>query len=60
MKRVLLLSLFVGLFVGLQAQTTRYVNLDGICGGNTPCYTTIQQAIDNTVDGDKILVSPGT
>jgi hypothetical protein len=60
MKRLLLLPLFVGLFVGLRAETTRYVHFDGICGGNSPCYTTIQQAIDNAVDGDKILVSPGT
>ena len=27
------------------AQTTRYVNPDGICGGNTPCYTTITAAV---------------
>ena len=31
----------------------------GICGGRTPCYTTIQAALDAAVDGDTILVRYG-
>jgi len=38
----------------------RYVDDDGGCGGNTPCYTTIQLAV-NACDGggDTITVYPG-
>jgi parallel beta-helix repeat protein len=39
---------------------TRYVNPDGLCGGNSPCYTTIQAAIDNSVDLDTISVADGS
>jgi hypothetical protein len=42
------------------AQTTRYVDLAGQCGGNTPCYTTIQAAINASANGDTIEVSEGT
>lgn len=42
------------------SQTTRYVNPDGNCGGSTPCYTTIQAAINASVDGDIIMISAGT
>ncbi len=41
------------------AQTTRYVNPDGTCGGNTPCYTTIQAAINAASSGDIIEVAAG-
>jgi len=44
----------------VMAQTTRYVNPDGICGGNTPCYTTIQAAVDAAGSGDTIIVAAGT
>ncbi|MFM8236796.1 MAG: nitrous oxide reductase family maturation protein NosD [Actinomycetota bacterium] len=40
--------------------TTRYVALDGICGGRTPCYPTIQGAIDASTAGDMVKVAPGT
>jgi Right handed beta helix region len=43
---------------GVQA-ATRYVNPDGVCGGNSPCYTTIQAAINAAVAGDTIEVSDG-
>src|ERR1700693_6203307 len=41
---------------------TEYVNPDGVCGGNSPCYTTIQAAIDapTTLPGDTIKVPPAT
>lgn len=52
--------LLFGAIPACTAQTTRYVNPDGTCGGNTPCYTTIQQAIDNSSAGDTIMVAAGT
>ncbi len=39
--------------------TTRYVNPDGMCNGSTPCYATIQAAIDASAAGDVIMVQPG-
>jgi hypothetical protein len=41
---------------GAWAQTTRYVP----CGTNTPCYATIQAAIDASTNGDIIEVDAGT
>ena len=38
----------------------RYVNPDGLCGGNLPCYTTIQAAIAAANPGDVIHVAAGT
>jgi hypothetical protein len=38
----------------------RYVNPDGVCGGNSPCYTTIQAAIDASISGDTIKVADAT
>src|SRR3989338_6685105 len=40
--------------------TTLYVDDDGVCGGfNTPCFTTLQAALLNATDGDKIFVYSG-
>jgi hypothetical protein len=39
--------------------TVRYVNPDGLCGMNAPCYTNLQDAITSSVDGDVIQVQPG-
>ena len=39
--------------------TVRYVEPLGECGGLTPCYSTIQAAIDNAVTGSAILVKQG-
>jgi parallel beta-helix repeat protein len=33
---------------------------DPTCGGNSPCYSTIQAAINAAGDGDTISVNPGT
>ena len=41
-------------------QTTRYVDPAGNCGGNTPCYTTIHDAIAAASNGDTIEVDYGT
>ncbi|MFH1954025.1 MAG: right-handed parallel beta-helix repeat-containing protein [Pseudomonadota bacterium] len=37
-----------------------YVQASGSCGGNTPCYSTIQAAIDAAVAGGVIRISQGT
>ncbi|MCF8128424.1 MAG: hypothetical protein K9N10_07910 [Deltaproteobacteria bacterium] len=37
----------------------QYVNLSGTCAGQTPCYTTIQSAIDTGGDGSTIRISTG-
>ncbi len=37
-----------------------YVEPANICGGNTPCYSTIQAAIDAAGDGTAIKVAQGT
>ena len=36
-----------------------YVSGDGSCGGNTPCYTTVQAAVDAASSGDEIRISAG-
>jgi parallel beta-helix repeat protein len=39
---------------------TLYVDDDDICGGNSPCYTHPQEAVNAANPGDTILVYPGT
>lgn len=36
-----------------------YVDVNGTCSGNTPCFDTIHEAIDNASTGDSIYVLPG-
>lgn len=36
-----------------------YVELTGVCGGKTPCYSTIQEAINAANSGDTIKLSQG-
>ena len=43
----------------LNAQV-RYVNPDGVCGGNMPCHTTIQAAVNAASAGDVIYIADGT
>ena len=38
----------------------RYVDGGGSCSGNTPCYATIQSAIDTASAGELVTVYPGT
>ena len=38
----------------------QYVSDDGTCGGKSPCYPSIQDAIDNAATGSVILVKQGT
>ena len=41
--------------------TDSYVNQnDGTCGGNSPCYATIQDGIDGAVDGSTAKIAKGT
>ena len=37
-----------------------YVSKDGECGGKTPCYSSIQSAIDSASDGAGIKIEGGT
>ena len=40
---------------------TRYVNhTDSTCGGRSPCYTTIQAAVNAVLAGETVLVQAGT
>lgn len=52
---VILLLLSPGLLFAQQ-----YVDGGGSCGGNTPCYTTIQSAINAASTGELVSVYPGT
>lgn len=40
--------------------TTHYVAPGGSCGGMTPCYATVQAAVDAASPGDTIKVAAGT
>ncbi len=40
--------------------TTRYVEPGGTCGTKTPCYKTLQAALNAAADGDTIQVGIGT
>ena len=47
-------------FASTVSAATLYVNPDGVCGGNSPCYTTIQAAINAANNGDTIKVADAT
>ena len=67
MRRLLGLASFLllGLFISpslviAQAPTILYVNrTDPTCGGNSPCYTTIQLAVNAALAGDIIRIQAG-
>jgi uncharacterized repeat protein (TIGR01451 family) len=40
--------------------TIRYVASGGNCGGASPCYSTVQAAVDAAQEGDEIRVAAGT
>jgi hypothetical protein len=56
---LVLLSL-AGRLPSVQASATRYVALDGVCGGPVPCYSSPQAAVDAASAGDEIRVAGGT
>ena len=43
-----------------QVMTPRYVAADGDCGSNTPCYSTVQAAVDAANEGDEVRVAAGS
>lgn len=47
-------------FAAAAAGGDLYVDPNGTCGGNAPCYTTIQSAVDAALPGDTIHVGAGT
>ncbi|MBC8427021.1 MAG: hypothetical protein ISR63_10260 [Desulfobacterales bacterium] len=65
---LLVLSLFSFLTVIFQAASYEanelpsplYVDLNGDCNGNSPCYTSIQEAIDDAIPGSTIKIVAGT
>ncbi|HHN93825.1 MAG TPA: hypothetical protein ENK17_03575, partial [Anaerolineae bacterium] len=55
--------LVLGLLPGNEAAastTVRYVAPGGSCGGASPCYPTLQAAVDAASDGDEVRVAAGT
>ncbi|MBN1177690.1 MAG: hypothetical protein JXD18_00640, partial [Anaerolineae bacterium] len=42
------------------AASVLYVDAAGTCGGASPCYATIQDAVDDASDGDEIRVASGS
>jgi hypothetical protein len=42
-----------------ESYPTAYVEPSGVCGGNSPCYTSIQQAVDGADAGTAIRVGAG-
>jgi len=63
MKTSILCAVFVGLLLaavsGRVYSATLYVDAHGACGGNRPCYTHIQDAVNAAGPYDTILVYPG-
>ncbi len=59
---LLMLGFVFGLFVEpARAATTRYVSLaDPTCGGQSPCYGTVQAAITAAQAGDTVQIQAGT
>jgi len=66
MKKLLVLGVLavavclVALVAPASAAGTLYVDDDGLCAGNSPCYTHPQDAVNAADPGDTILVYPGT
>jgi len=63
MKKLLILVMVLSaLLIAVPAGAdpiTRYVDHKGKCDGNSPCYTTINDAIGDASDGDTVKVYPG-
>ncbi len=57
---LLLWALYAWALPASAAGTLRYVAPDGNCGSVSPCYATIQAAVDAAADGDEIRVATGT
>ncbi|HCQ14465.1 T9SS sorting signal type C domain-containing protein [Flavobacterium sp.] len=60
-KKIVLFSLLLMILSLAKINAaTLYVNANGTCGSNSPCYTTIQAAINAASAGDIIIVAAGT
>ena len=61
MKKIILLLVIVTAFplVGIAGANTLYVDQAGSCGGNSPCYTHPQDAVNAANPADTISVYPG-
>lgn len=57
---LIVLVAFMAFGGNVAAAATLYVDDDGLCESNSPCYTTIQAAINAASDYDTIFVYPGT
>lgn len=58
----MLIGLLLGLLftVSVEAGTVRHVNrTDAACGGQSPCYGSIQAAVNATQSGDTVRIQPG-
>ena len=60
MKKILALT-FLGVFLiaGAVSAATLYVDKKSVCRSNSPCYTTINDAIGAALVGDTVKVYPG-
>ena len=56
--QVFAIGILLSLGTLAQAQTTHFVNADGECGGNAPCYTSIEAAAIAAAAGDQLQVAP--
>ncbi len=59
MTLITLFFLFFSLLGNVEA-ANRYVKADGSCSGLTPCYKTIQSAVNASSTGDTVYVMAGT
>jgi len=62
MKKVAFLGIILfAVMISIKVQgAVLYVSGTGGCGGSTPCYSTIQAAVDAANDGDEVRVAKGT
>lgn len=63
MRRWLVLLMLLALLIpaaSVAAAETVYVDDDGLCGGNTPCYPHPQDAVNAVSPGSTIIIYPGT
>jgi len=59
--QLLLISFFAGSSTRVQAASNlRYVAPGGNCGGATPCYASLQAAVNAAASGNEIRVAAGT
>ncbi len=60
MKQIRIGTLLLTVIWALPAAATVFVSSDGNCGGQTPCFSSLQSAVDFAADGEAVLVAAGT